>query len=128
MANWSCMSHCGACCYLNPSERPELENYLSASELAQYHSLVGADGWCVHYQKETRTCGIYEQRPSFCRVTPDNFQRMFGVAASEFDEFAIECCCDHIASLYGEESEEMVRYLTMVDEVEEEAVEPLSSD
>ncbi|PSO48710.1 MAG: YkgJ family cysteine cluster protein [Cyanobacteria bacterium SW_9_44_58] len=115
MATWSCMSRCGACCYLNPAERPELETYLSPSELEHYYSLVGADGWCIHYQKETRTCGIYEQRPSFCRVTPDNFESRYGVPPSEFHEFAIDCCCDHIASLYGEESGEMLRYLDLVE-------------
>ncbi|MFB6275964.1 MAG: YkgJ family cysteine cluster protein [Halothece sp.] len=119
MATWSCMTHCGACCYLNPSERPELESYLSPSELEQYYSLVGADGWCIHYQKETRTCGIYEQRPSFCRVTPENFEQRYGVPPSEFNEFAIDCCCDHIASLYGEESEEILRYLDLVDDGED---------
>lgn len=113
------MQHCGACCYLNPSERPDLESYLSPTELEHYYRLVGADGWCIHYQKETRTCGIYEQRPSFCRVTPDNFEKRYGVAPTEFDEFAIDCCCDHIASLYGEESEEMLRYLHLVDEVDD---------
>ncbi|QDZ40894.1 YkgJ family cysteine cluster protein [Euhalothece natronophila Z-M001] len=115
MPNWSCMKNCGACCYLEPSERPELEDYLSWEELKQYHDLVGEDGWCVHYQKETKTCGIYEQRPSFCRVSAENFKRMFGVNREEFDEFAIDCCCEHIASLYGEDSEEMTRYLELVD-------------
>lgn len=113
--NWSCMKHCGACCYLNPSERPELDDYLSPEELEQYYGLVGADGWCIHYEKETRTCGIYQQRPSFCRVTPENFERMFEVEKGEFDQFAIECCCEHIASMYGEESEEMIRYLDTVE-------------
>ncbi len=115
MANWSCMKHCGACCYLNPSERPELDDYLSQSELAQYHGLIGSDGWCIHYHQETRTCGIYEQRPNFCRVTPENFERMFGVTHPEFDQFAIACCCEQIESLYGEDSEEMTRYLEAVD-------------
>lgn len=116
MANWSCMKRCGACCYLNPSERPELDHYLSQSELIEYYGLVGADGWCIHYHQETKTCSIYEHRPTFCRVTPENFERMFGVASMEFDEFAIECCCEHIASQYGEDSEEMARYLEIVEE------------
>lgn len=116
MANWFCMSYCGACCYLNPEERPELARYLTPEELAQYYSLVGADGWCIHYQQETRTCGIYEERPTFCRVSVENFERMFGVNNDEFDEFAINCCCEQIASVYGEESEEMTRYLDAVDE------------
>ncbi|MDR9402752.1 MAG: YkgJ family cysteine cluster protein [Halothece sp. Uz-M2-17] len=116
MAHWSCMQHCGACCYLQPSEREELETYLTAEELTQYYSLVGADGWCIHYQKETRTCGIYEQRPRFCRVSVENFARMFGVTEEEFNEFAIDCCCEQIASVYGEESVEITRYFDTVEE------------
>lgn len=115
MSNWSCMPGCGACCYLETSERPELANYLSPEELKQYQSLVGVDGWCIHYEKDTRTCSIYEQRPSFCRVSAKNFERMFGVDETEFDEFAIACCCEHIADRYGEESEKMTRYLELVD-------------
>jgi len=110
------MKHCGACCYLNPSQRSELDHYLSKSELAQYYSLVGTDGWCIYYDQQTRTCSIYEQRPHFCRVTPKNFERMFEVDRAEFDEFAIACCCEHIESLYGEESGEMARYLETVQE------------
>ncbi len=110
------MEGCGACCYLNPDERPELESYLTPEELAHYYRLVGADGWCIHYQRETRTCGIYEERPNFCRVSVANFERMFEVAEEDFNEFAIDCCCEQIASVYGEESEEMTRYLGAVDE------------
>jgi hypothetical protein len=29
---------------------------------------------------------------------------MFGVNDDEFDEFAIDCCCEQIASVYGEQS------------------------
>ncbi|MFW6296609.1 MAG: YkgJ family cysteine cluster protein [Halothece sp.] len=110
------MQGCGACCYLETSERPELENYLSPEELKQYQGLVGEDGWCIHYQKDTQTCGIYDHRPSFCRVSAENFKWRFGVNEEEFDEFAIACCCDHIADRYGEDSEEMNRYLNLVDE------------
>lgn len=116
MAHWSCMKHCGACCYLNPLEREELDSYLTPQELAQYYSLVGADGWCIHYQKDTRTCGIYEQRPRFCRVSVETFEQMFGVTEGEFNDFAIDCCCEQIASVYGEDSEEMECYLETVQE------------
>lgn len=116
MTLWSCMKYCGACCYLDPSQRPELDSYLTSEELEQYYGLVGEDGWCIHYQKETRTCGIYEQRPSFCRVTPENFKYRYQVAVKEFNEFAIDCCCEHIADIYGEESEEMIQYLDLVEE------------
>jgi len=26
------------------------------------------DGWCKHFDHNTRSCGIYEERPEFCRV------------------------------------------------------------
>jgi hypothetical protein len=28
----------------------------------------GDDGWCVHLDRQTRTCGVYEARPSACRT------------------------------------------------------------
>ncbi len=114
MKKWRCITGCGACCYLEPLERPDLADYLDESELQLYYSLVGEDGWCVHFHKETRSCGIYEERPEFCRVRPDNFQRMFGVTLEEFDDFAIDCCHQQISSVYGEESEEMKAYICQV--------------
>lgn len=41
MANWKCIKMCGACCHLDPEERPGLEEYLTPSELSIYLSLVG---------------------------------------------------------------------------------------
>lgn len=110
MASWRCVKQCGACCHLDPADRPDLEEYLSPGEIELYLSLVGEDGWCIHYDSRHRQCRIYEQRPQFCRVEPDNFQRMYGIAATEFDEFAIACCHQQIEFLYGEDSPEMDRY------------------
>ncbi|WP_013323142.1 YkgJ family cysteine cluster protein [Gloeothece verrucosa] len=110
MATWRCVKQCGACCHLAPEERPELDEYLSPEELNHYLSLVGEGGWCIHFDHETRECKIYEQRPIFCRVTPDNFERMYGVCGEEFNEFAIECCQEQIEAVYGADSAEMDRY------------------
>jgi uncharacterized protein len=110
MPNWLCVNNCGACCHLDPSERPDLEEYLSKEELELYLSMIGEGGWCINYDRSRRKCNIYEQRPRFCRVLPETFEQMFGVEPEGFNEFAIECCHEQIAAVYGEDSEEMQRY------------------
>lgn len=107
---WQCVKGCGACCQLDPSDRPDLEEYLPPEELALYLSLVGENGWCIHYDSETRECSIYDDRPRFCRVRPDTFAAMFGIEAEDFNEFAIDCCRQQIEGVYGDDSEEMERY------------------
>lgn len=110
MAKWCCVKQCGACCYLEPSERPELEEYLSSEELKLYMSLVGQDGWCINYDSTSRECRIYPDRPSFCRVRADVFSDLYGIEADELDEFAIDCCSEHIGDMYGTDSPEMLRF------------------
>lgn len=110
MKKWSCISNCGACCYLLPSERPDLETYLTKEQLQLYLSMVGEDGWCINYDKNTRKCTIYENRPRFCRVKPDIFIEMYDILPEEFNSFAIECCHEQIDSVYGSESEERENY------------------
>jgi uncharacterized protein len=110
IGKWQCVSGCGACCNLTPEERPDLEDYLSQEELEQYLSMVGEDGWCINYDHDQRKCNIYEQRPRFCRVKPDNFALMFGVELAEFNEFAIACCQEQIIGVYGEQSPELEYY------------------
>ena len=110
MANWKCVKQCGACCYLDPSERPDLDEYLSPEEMELYLSMVEKDGWCVNFNHEMRDCNIYNDRPRFCRVEVQTFQDMFGVQAEELNDFAIECCHQHIDSIYGDRSSEMSRF------------------
>ena len=112
---WQCISNCGACCNLTPEDRPDLDKYLEKEELELYMSMVGKDGWCVNYDRDTRKCQIYEQRPSFCRVERDRFQNMYGVEATKFNEFAIACCQQQISGVYGEDSQELARYKLVVD-------------
>jgi hypothetical protein len=38
--------------------------------------MVGADGWCIHFDTGGRRCRIYHQRPDFCRV--ENLMSLFG--------------------------------------------------
>jgi hypothetical protein len=110
MATWQCVKNCGACCQLDPSERPELSTYLTPAELELYLSLVGPDGWCLHYDHQRRECTIYDDRPRFCRVSVETFDAMYGIAAEALDDFAIDCCQQHIEDLYGGDSPEMVRF------------------
>jgi len=114
MATWRCVKLCGACCHLEPTERPELEDYLEAEELKLYLSMVGEGGWCVNFDHDTRECTIYEQRPRFCRVKPDIFEDMYGIPEAEFNDFAIDCCHQQIEGVYGRKSEEMKRYEVQV--------------
>lgn len=110
MATWRCVKLCGACCHLEPSDRPDLDKYLSPEELERYLSMVGEGGWCIHFDHNTRECTIYEQRPRFCRVKPDIFQQMYDIDATEFNDFAIDCCRQQIEGVYGRNSQEIRRY------------------
>ena len=98
MATWQCISGCGACCYLEPSDRPDL--------------------WCINFDRLNRQCGIYAERPRFCRVQPDTFFDMFGIEAEELDEFAIACCEEQIESIYGDRSLELLRFENAISNVQ----------
>ncbi|MFZ4640376.1 MAG: YkgJ family cysteine cluster protein [Nodosilinea sp.] len=110
MATWQCVKSCGACCFLAPEERPDLENYLTPDQIDQYMSLVGPEGWCIHYDSGQRLCTIYNHRPDFCRVTAKTFKAMFDVEVEDLNDFAIACCQEHIGDIYGEDSREMERF------------------
>ena len=111
---WRCVSGCGACCNLTPTDRPDLEEYLSPEEMELYLSMVGEGGWCINFDHETRKCLIYEQRPRFCRVKPDTFQEMYDMEPQDFNEFAIDCCRQQIEGVYGKDSQEMLQYNTAI--------------
>ncbi|AKG23634.1 YkgJ family cysteine cluster protein [Calothrix sp. 336/3] len=110
MATWQCIKGCGACCHLDPRERPDLDEYLTPEELLEYLSMVGEDGWCINYNHESRECEIYAQRPRFCRVEGEVFQDMYGIELEELDDFAIDCCRQQIEGVYGDRSLEMLRF------------------
>ena len=110
MATWRCIKHCGACCHLDPAERPGIETYLAPDEFLLYLTLVGEGGWCIHFDRTERKCRIYERRPHFCRVAPEILEQMNGIPRAEFDSFAINCCRQQIAGVYGENSPEMRQY------------------
>lgn len=110
MGTWRCVKQCGACCQLDPAERPDLEEYLSPEELELYLSLVGDDGWCVNFDHSTRECQIYPDRPRFCRVQADVFEDLYAIEPEELNDFAIACCQQQIEGVYGGRSWEMVRF------------------
>ncbi|HEY9908240.1 MAG TPA: YkgJ family cysteine cluster protein [Thermosynechococcaceae cyanobacterium] len=110
MATWLCVKQCGACCHLDPSDRPELADYLSPTELQLYLSMVGEDGWCVNFDSVDRACRIYAQRPRFCRVEPEVFQEMYGVEPQDLNDFAIDCCRQQIEGVFSDRSLEMLRF------------------
>ena len=74
--HWQCISGCGACCRLDPEERGEAIEALDADQRELYLSMVGSDGWCIHFDTGGRRCRIYDQRPYFCRV--ENLMTLFG--------------------------------------------------
>ena len=105
---WQCISQCGACCRLAPEERAEALEALNDEDQATYLSMVGTDGWCIHYDSGGRRCRIYEDRPRFCRVS--SIDQLFDIAADQLDAFAIDCCQQQIRSVYGGRSKELRRF------------------
>lgn len=110
MATWQCVKQCGACCHLDPIDRPELDEYLTPTELALYLSLVGEDGWCIHFDRATRECAIYVDRPRFCRVEASVFADLYNIEPDELNDFAIDCCRQQIEAVHGDRSLEMLRF------------------
>lgn len=105
---WACVKDCGACCYLAPEDRPDLEEFLSdPNELALYKSMTLENGWCKHFDQENRACTIFEDRPRFCRVETDTFGDMYGIDSGDMDEFCTACCKDQIGLVYGSKSKEL---------------------
>lgn len=110
MPTWRCVKQCGACCHLDPADRPDLEEYLAPDELELYLSLVGEGGWCIHFDPLSRQCRIYDRRPRFCRVEAETFEQMYGIEPEELNDFAIDCCRQQIDGVYGPHSLELARF------------------
>lgn len=109
---WVCVKQCGACCRLAPEERPDLDQWLTPDEWDLYMNLVGDDGWCRFFDKERRTCSVFDRRPEFCRATPATFSRLYGISEDDFDAFARSCCVEQIHDVYGgTKADEMKRFV-----------------
>lgn len=105
IGSWVCMKNCGACCFLGATDAPD-----DAGVAAQLLDMTGEDGWCKHFDKQTRSCSIHETKPAFCRTSPDSFAELYGVPPEEFETVARSCCCAAIGDVYGADSLELARY------------------
>ena len=112
MKSWSCVENCGACCKFDLTERADLENKLTSNDIDLINSMTTRDGWCKHLDKENKKCTIYETRPHFCRVT--EFSNGFKEYLKNGDKFLIDCCKQHIKSIYGSKSNQMKNFKTVI--------------
>ena len=108
MKSWTCVENCGACCKFDLKSRTDLSNILSNDDIKLIHSMSTKDGWCKYLDKKNMTCSIYENRPHFCRV--NKFSKNFIEYLKNGDEFLINCCKQHIGSIYGRRSEKMKEF------------------
>mmetsp|Transcript_26884 Transcript_26884/g.87957 ORF Transcript_26884/g.87957 Transcript_26884/m.87957 type:complete len:339 (-) Transcript_26884:108-1124(-) len=115
---WVCIKNCGACCYLAPDFGPEPPE--DPEDAQKFKEMIGEDGWCVNLDKETKRCRIYQDRPSFCRTSAENFERLYNVPKRDFQEVAIGACKQTIIDVFGDESLEYDRYLRAVGEDSDE--------
>ena len=112
MKSWSCIENCGACCYFDLTERKDLSRILSREDIVLITSMTRNDGWCKHFDKANKKCMIYESRPHFCRVS--EFSKSFKGYLQNGDKFLIDCCKQHISSIYGRKSNQMKIFKTTV--------------
>lgn len=109
---WQCIRHCGACCRLDPDLRAEALAALNSSQRLRYLSMVGSDGWCIHYDTGGQRCRIYDDRPDFCRV--GSLMALFGAEGTDADALAISCCRQQIRSETGGRGRVMKRFLRAI--------------
>ena len=112
MKSWSCIENCGACCRFDLADRDNLSGVLSTNDIALINSMTRKDGWCKYLDKSNRKCTIYESRPHFCRV--NEFSNSFKGYLKNGDQFLIDCCKQHITSIYGKKSEQMKTFKSAV--------------
>lgn len=72
--------------------------------------MVGKDGWCINFNKATRTCSIFDDRPRFCRVEPAVFEDLYEIPEEELAIEACSFCRDTIRDVYGGRSKELKAY------------------
>ena len=108
MKSWSCIENCGACCRFDLADRVELTGILSSEDTALINSMTRNDGWCKYFDKSNKKCTIYETRPHFCRV--NEFSKSFKGYLKKGDKFLIECCTQHISSVYGRKSKQLKNF------------------
>ena len=112
MKSWSCIENCGACCKFDLAERDDLSSILTDKDIALINSMTKEDGWCKYFEKSKRKCLIYESRPHFCRVS--EFSTSFKGYLKNGDKFLINCCKQHISSIYVNKSPQMKAFKSAV--------------
>ena len=112
MKSWKCIENCGACCKFNLPERENLSEILNAKDIALINTMTDKDGWCKYLDKSNCKCMIYDSRPHFSRV--NEFSTSFKGYLKNGDKFLIECCTQHISSIYGGKSKQMKAFKTAV--------------
>ena len=110
--SWQCIPGCGSCCRLDPNLRGEALEALSESQRTTYLSMVGPDGWCIHFDTGSRRCRIYNSRPDFCRVS--SLIELFGQRGEDGEALAIACCKQQIRSEEGGRGRVMRRFLRAI--------------
>jgi Fe-S-cluster containining protein len=110
--SWQCITGCGSCCRLDPNLRGEALEALSESQRATYLSMVGPDGWCIHFDTGGRRCRVYNSRPDFCRVS--SLIDLFGQRGEDGEALAIACCKQQIRSEEGGRGRVMRRFLRAI--------------
>ena len=108
MKSWKCIENCGACCKLDLHERKDIFKVLNEDEINLIYKMTGKDGWCKNFDKKKKECRIYEFRPNFCRV--NEFSKSFEGYLKNGDKFLINCCKQHIGSIYGKRSIQMNKF------------------
>ena len=108
MKSWTCIESCGACCKFDLHDRSEIFSILTKEDIKLIESMTGKDGWCKNLDKKNMKCLIYDQRPHFCRV--NEFSKNFKDYKKHGDDFLINCCKQHISSIYGKRSKMMYQY------------------
>ena len=108
MKTWSCIENCGACCKFDLDERSDLNDKLTNKDFELIKTMTSKDGWCKYLDRFSKKCMIYEDRPYFCKV--HNFSISFKEYLKNGDKFLIDCCKQHISSIYGKISEVMKNF------------------
>ncbi len=112
MNSWCCVENCGACCRFDLTERDDLSRVLTNKDIALINSMTRNDGWCKYFDKSNKKCMIYDSRPHFCRV--NKFSKTLKGYWKNGDEFLIDCCKQHISSIYGKKSSQMKTFKAAV--------------
>ncbi|KAI5074133.1 hypothetical protein GOP47_0010094 [Adiantum capillus-veneris] len=76
--------------------------------------MIGKDGWCKNFDKASRTCKIYEDRPRFCRVEPEVLKDLFDIPEHKVDKEACSLCRDSISDVYGCKSRELKNFERLI--------------